>query len=46
MPEAAAGHLGGLPRDVAEELLYGGDQGLYFFLEDLLLPLLDTPHFK
>jgi hypothetical protein len=25
----AAGHLGGLPGDVAEELLDGGDQGLF-----------------
>jgi hypothetical protein len=29
-PEAAEGHLGGLPGDVAEELLDGGDQGLFF----------------
>jgi hypothetical protein len=29
-PEAAAGHLGGLPGDVAEELLDCGDQGLFF----------------
>ncbi len=35
-PEAAAGHLGGLPGDVAEELLDGGDQGLFFLWEDLL----------
>ncbi len=28
--EAAAGHLGGLSGDVAEELLDGGDQGLFF----------------
>jgi hypothetical protein len=26
----AAGHLGGLLGDVAEELLDGGDQGLFF----------------
>ncbi len=31
-PEAAAGHLGGLPGDVAEELFDGGDQGLFFFV--------------
>jgi hypothetical protein len=29
-PEAAAGHLGCLPGDVAEELLDDGDQGLFF----------------
>ena len=28
----AAGHLGGLPGDVAEELLDGGDRGLIFFV--------------
>jgi hypothetical protein len=28
--EVAAGPLGGLPGDVAEELLDGGDQGLFF----------------
>ncbi len=28
--EAAAGHLGGLPGDVAEELLDGGEQGQFF----------------
>ncbi len=44
-PEAAAGHLGGLPGDVAEKLLDGGDQGL-FFLEDLLILLLKPPHFN
>jgi hypothetical protein len=42
----AAGPLGGLPGDVAEYLHDGGDQGLVFFREDLLIPLLDTPHFK
>ncbi len=38
--------LGGLPGDVAEDLHDGGDQGLFFLWEDLLIPLLDTPHFK
>jgi hypothetical protein len=28
--EVAAGPLGGLPGDVAEELLDGGEQGLFF----------------
>jgi hypothetical protein len=28
--EAAAGPLGGLPGDVAEDLHVGGDKGLYF----------------
>ncbi len=28
----AAGHLGGLPGDVAEDLHDGGDQGLFFFV--------------
>jgi hypothetical protein len=42
----AAGPLGGLPGEVAEVLHDGGDQGLFFFVRDLLIPLLDTPHFK
>ena len=29
-PEGAAGPLGGLPGDVAEDLHDGGDQGLFF----------------
>jgi hypothetical protein len=29
-PERAAGPLGGLPGDVAEDLYGGGDQGLFF----------------
>ncbi len=37
-PEAAAGHLGGLPGDVAEELLNGGDQGLFFVRGSAALP--------
>jgi hypothetical protein len=45
-PERAPGPLGGLPGDVAKDLHDGGDQGLFFFWEDLLIPLLDTPHFK
>ena len=32
-PEAAAVDLGGLPGDVAEEFLDGGDQGLCFFVK-------------
>ncbi len=31
-PERAAGPLGGLPGDVAEDLHDGGDQGLFFFV--------------
>ncbi len=31
-PEAAAGSLGGLPVDVAEDLHDGGDQGLFFYV--------------
>ncbi len=30
--KAAAGPLGGLPGDVAEDLRDGGDQGLFFFV--------------
>ncbi len=30
----AAGPLGGLPGDVAEDLHDGGDQGLFFFVRD------------
>jgi hypothetical protein len=40
------GPLGGLPGDDAEDLHDGGDQGLFFLWEGLLVPLLDTPHFK
>ncbi len=42
----AAGPLEVLPGDVAEDLHDGGDHGLGFLGEDLLIPLLDTPHFK
>jgi hypothetical protein len=42
----AAGPLEVLPGDVAEELHDCGDQGLFFVWEDLLIPLLDTPHFR
>ncbi len=45
-PEAAAGPLEVLPGDVAEDLHDGGDRGLYFLWEDLLIPFLDKPHFK
>ncbi len=38
--------IGGLPGDVAEDLLDGGVQELFFMWEDLLIPLPDTPHFK
>ncbi len=31
-PEGAAGPLGGIPEDVAEDLFDGGDQGLFLFV--------------
>ncbi len=31
---------------IAEDLHDGGDHGLIFLWEDLLIPLLETPHFK
>ncbi len=31
-PEGAAGSIGGLPGDVAEDLHDGGDQGLFLFV--------------
>ena len=31
-PAGAAGPLGGLPGDVAEDLHDGGDQGLFFYV--------------
>ncbi len=45
-PEPSAPSLGGLPGDVAEDLHVGGDQGLFFLWEDLLISLLDMPYFK
>ena len=43
--EVAAGPLGGLPGDVAEDFRMVVT-GTVFLWEDLLIPLLDTPHFK